>query len=140
MRRSAGCYRYASWVCRSMTARRGAVASDFIVGLEPIDDFIQSLLLNFRPKVSAETLDVRDALDDHVPGLPPSVGFPQTEIHRDFVPVGTLLFGSNRGHCIIGVALVRQYHEAIGREIDQRRAVIAQQRMIERVDEALALL
>ena len=41
---------------------------------------------------------------------------------------------------IAGIAPVGQDHEAVGREIHQRVAVIAQQRMIEGVDEALALL
>src|SRR6266478_8962780 len=106
-----------------MTGPGGAGASDFIVGLEPIDDFIQSLLLNLRAEVGAETLDVRDAFDDHVPGLPYPVDFPQAEIHGDLVPVGTLHFGSNTGRRVVGIALVRQYHEAIGGEVDQRRTV-----------------
>src|SRR5882762_8022177 len=104
MRRPAARCRYAC-VCRSMTAYpRCAAASDFVVGLEPIDDFIQSLLLNFRPKVGAETLDVRNAFDDHVPGLPHSVDFPQTEIHRYFISGGALYFGSDGGRRITGVA------------------------------------
>src|SRR5882724_5186483 len=125
MRRPAARCRYAC-VCRSMTAYpRSAAASDFVVGLEPIDDFIQSLLLNFRAEIGAETLDIRNALDDHVPDLPRPVDFSQAKIHGNLIPGGTLHFGSNGGRRVIGVALVGQYHEAIGREVDQRRAVIA---------------
>src|SRR5450432_3514300 len=82
-----------TFVWTSMSGGRRAADSGLRVGLEPIDYFIQSLGLNFRSEVGSEALDVRDALDDDVPGLPDSVGFPQAEVHRDLIPGLTLHFG-----------------------------------------------
>ncbi len=64
----------------------------------------------------------------------------QREIHGHLLAIVALDLGAYGRLRIRRIAPVRQDDEFIGREVDQRLAIIAQQRVIESVDEALALL
>src|ERR1700688_4404802 len=75
------------------SARSRRRAANLAVGLEAIDDLIETLLLDFRTEIRAEALDVGNPLDDDIPGLPARLGLVETEIDRRRLAGGLLHFG-----------------------------------------------
>src|SRR6185436_2428144 len=109
-------------------------------GFELLYDRVETLLLHLRAVILAVALHVADAVDDHVPRLPRAVHLAHGVVDRDLGAVRTLDLGAHRGFGVFGCDLGRQHLETIGREVDHGVAVGVQQRLVERVDETLALL
>ena len=107
---------------------------------QALDHGIESLLLNLRAEVRAERLHVRHAFDLHVVRLPALRRLAQRIVHRHARAVVAADFAAHGRDRVVRLALERQDLQAIGRELEQRLAVVLQQRLIERFDEALALL
>src|SRR5471030_3103502 len=124
----------------SMAAHRGAVGPDSALLLQTRYHIVEAFLLDFGREVGAETLYIRDPFDHHVPGFPALGRFPQAEINRHLLARCPFYLRTHGSCCIAGVTLVGQNDETITRKVDQRRAIISQQRVVERIDEALTLL
>src|SRR5215472_11836320 len=62
-------------------------------GLQALDHRLDALLLDLLAEVGAVAVDVADAVDDHVPGLPALGRLVQVVVDRDPIAVAALDLG-----------------------------------------------
>src|SRR5207248_2320271 len=127
---------------RSSTLAAGLPADRLgpLAGFETLDDRIEPLGLDLLAEVRAVTVDVADAVDHDIPRLPSLRGPAQVVIDRDAIAVRALDLGAHGDARGVRIDLVGIDLEALGREVHQGAAIVVEQRLIEGVDEALALL
>src|ERR1700741_1676012 len=112
----------------------------FLARFEALDYGFKPLLLDLRAEILAIALDVADAVDHDVPGLPALRRQAQRVVDRYAIAVPAAHLGTHgRGGCT-RLEAARKDLQAVGSELDQRVAVVVDQRMVEGVDEALPLL
>src|SRR5271155_3813143 len=92
---------------------RRPVRSNAAFLLQSRNDIVESFLLDFGREIRTETLDVGNALDNDVPGLPAIRCLAQTEVNRHFVAAGFLDFSTHRRRGIARITLVRKDDESI---------------------------
>ena len=128
-----------SWVLVAAFFRYSSLASIVAAAFAPFYQAliwgIEPALLDFQPEVLAEIAHVRDAFDDHVPGLPTFRRPPHHVVHGHTGSVVPPDFGTHRSRVRRSVRPEWQELHAIRGEIENGSAVSFQQRAIQTADE-----